>query len=182
MIFRKSILRIVVCLFIGLCLSACGLNTASMIPDLKPISEGRISQSVTVADVTGARKVPWGGPAFISNEQFKDVLIATLIKSQIFKAVDSQRGDLTLNATIREQEQFGFLEARVHLIVEYRFVNKDDGRVVWQETYISEYDFASIIGASRTIGANEGAVRDNVSLLIDGIIKRWPRSVSRITN
>ena len=48
-----------------------------------------------------------------------------------------------------------------------------DGAVVWSETYGSAFSAGDLGGATRTLNANEGAVRENLKAFVQGVRERW---------
>ncbi|MGR3310561.1 MAG: hypothetical protein ACUZ77_07265 [Candidatus Brocadiales bacterium] len=159
---REAISWVIALVIITMPITGCGLSTIAMTPNLKSMSDIRINKSVRIMDVTGGKKRTsyW---AVVPNEEFKEALIATIEKSNIFKAVTVHDSDLDLYATIKRQDQldYGF-STRARLMVGYKFINNDDGRVIWHETYLSEF------------GSYEDGIREQLSFFIEGINKRWP--------
>lgn len=182
-VIREAILWVIAFVTISPLITGC-ISTASMIADLKSETDVRINKSVRVVDVTGGQKSVFGIPMFVSNEEFKEALIASIEKSRAFKAVTDHDSDLDLYATIRAQDQQypRVWEYRALLIVEYKFVDRNEGRVVWHETYQSEFSSVNsslpgYISIRRTsIEAREGSVRENLSSLIKGIREHWPNT------
>ena len=153
-----------------------GIKPARMVPELQPQSEWKVGNSVKVMDVTGGREPTFGGPEMINDDDFKTALIATLEKSRLFRVVSTDSGDLNLYATIRSQDQRvgPGLQYTAMLVASYKFVDRA-GKVVWLESYESEFSSVAFAGATRTVEAREGSVRENLSSLIQGIRERWPK-------
>ncbi len=59
-------------------------------------------------------------------------------------------------------------------IVSYEFVDNNSKKIVWHDTYQSEFGSMALSGATRTVRACEGSVRENLALLLQGINERWP--------
>jgi hypothetical protein len=182
---REAILWIIALVIITTPITGCvGPKTVAMIPDFKSMSDIRINKSVNIMDVTGGKESTYTR-SFVTNEKFKEALIATIEKSHIFKAVTDHDSDLDLYAMIKTQDQQyptgpgtknGF-STRSRLIVGYKFINNDDGRVIWHETYQSDFGSAALVGSTRINRACEGSIRENLSFFIEGINKRWPNKV-----
>lgn len=157
-----------------------GVDPEQLVPKLQPRLEPRVNKSVRVMDVTGGQETKLDGPTLVDNKDFKAALIATLENSRLFKGVSTASGDLDLYTTIRSQERkivmlplnLGAGEFRARLVVSYRFVDRM-GRVIWLETYESEFGSTAFSGATRNNESREGSVRENLSSLVQGIKERW---------
>ena len=60
------------------------------------------------------------------------------------------------------------LSTRPRLIVGYKFINNDDGCVIWHETYSSECSSSVFNGVTRLNEARAGSIRENLSSFIEG--------------
>lgn len=157
-----------------LSIAACaGISPKRMVPETNaepPVR--RIALRVRVMPVTGSRETFLGGPAFPAHEQVHEALVATLEKAGIFAGVSTNAGDVDLATTLISTDQRGLLPTTVRLVANYKFTTRD-GTVVWSETYDSSFSAGDFAGATRTVNANEGAVRENLKALVQGIRARW---------
>jgi hypothetical protein len=157
--------------------SCSGPSQKAMVPDINANHHTQINKSVRVVEVTGGMKPMFGGAQSITNEQFRAALVATLAQSKLFRAVQTDGdSDLSLKASIVSQRQkMGFgIEYRQEIIVSYEVIEKVSNKVVWRDTYQSEFGSMAFSGGTRTTRACEGSVRENLALLLQGINERWP--------
>lgn len=158
---------------LALLMVACaGISPQRMVPDTTAGPERKIAQRVRVLPVTGARDTFFGGPAFPKPEQVHEALVATLEKAGIFAGVSPGAGDVDLTATLLSTDQSGFLPTTVRVVANYKFTARD-GTLLWSETYDSSFSASDLGGASRTLNANEGAVRENLKAFVQGVRERW---------
>ncbi|MFQ5965796.1 MAG: hypothetical protein ACE5KZ_16105 [Candidatus Scalinduaceae bacterium] len=181
---REAISWIIALVIITTLLTSCSssISTVAMIPDLKSMTDIRINKSVRIMEVIGGKESVFSSgfliESYVTNEEFKKALIATIEKSHIFKAVTDYDGDLDLYVTIKVQDydrSFSF-QVRSRLIVGYKFINKD-GRLIWHESYLSEFSPAASPLSNAFTKSREGSIRENLSSFIEGISKRWPNNV-----
>lgn len=104
--------------------------------------------------------------ANISNEDFKDALESSLVKSGMFKGAGG--GGYQLYTTIGSIEQpLAGISMRVSMSVDYTL--RRGGAVVWKKniksTYVAPLGEA-LVGAVRVRKATEGAARENIATLI----------------
>lgn len=163
---RRATVALVACV-----LTACGgLDVARMLPPTVPAPEPRFQGVVRVMPVTGARPTHFGGPALVSNEMFRDALVAALAKSKLFGRVESEaRGDWELHADFVAHGQGVGLDYRAAMVVQYRIVQARSAAEVWRQSINSRHEVTvsqALSGATRTTRANEGAVRENLAQLI----------------
>jgi hypothetical protein len=151
-----------------------GITPKRMIPAEAAASpERKIAQRVRVLPVTGSRETFFGGPAFPTPEQIHEAVVATLDRTALFAGVSASPGDLDLTVTVLSTDQQGILPTTVRVVVNYKFT-RSDGALLWSETYDSSFSAAELGGATRTVNANEGAVRENLKALVQGLRTRWP--------
>lgn len=154
-------------------LMACGgISPKRMVPEAAAGPERKIAQRVRVMPVTGSRDTFFGGPAFPTHQQWHEALVATLEKAAIFGGVSADAGDVDLTTTLLSTEQKGFLPTTVRVVANYKFTGRD-GNVIWSETYDSSFSAGDLGGATRTLNANEGAVRENLKAFVQGVRERW---------
>lgn len=158
---------------LALSMVACGgITPKRMVPETAAGPERKVALRVRVAPVTGSHETFFGGPAFPTNEQVHEALVATLEHAGIFAGVSPNVGDVDLTTTLLSTNQQGFIPYTVGLVANYKFTGRD-GTVMWSETYESSFSASNLGGATRTINANEGAVRENLKALVQGIRERW---------
>jgi hypothetical protein len=90
----------------------------------------------------------------------------SLENSRVFRAVVTNgSADYRLDGDIVSHQEllYALTATSSILMVRYRLTDLASGRVVWRETVTSHFDAA---GGDLT-GANEGAVRDNLTRLVD---------------
>jgi len=147
-----------------------------MVPDNDGSLKRKIASRVRVAEVVGADKVSsFGGAEFIDKAHLSTAIISALQKSAIFTSVSTNEGDIDLFVSVLSQDQkdLSIMHYTARLLVEYRFAARN-GDAIWSETYDTTFSSTAFSGATRTVEAREGAVRQNLSALIQGINKRWP--------
>ena len=154
-----------------------GINPERIAPRPPSPSSSKIGTSVRVMDVTGSMKSTFASPRMIENEQFKEALILALRQSGIFSSVSAGRGDVELYAIIRSQgwKMSRGLEYTGTMVVTYKFLDHA-GKSVWTASYESEFSSTAFAGATRTLRAREGSVRENLVSLLQGIREHWPRN------
>lgn len=153
--------------------SCAGITPQRMVPvEAEAASERKIAQRVRIMPVTGSRDTTFGGPAFPTPEQIHEALTATLEKANIFADVSSSSGDVNLTMTLLSSQQKGMLPYTVRMVANYKFT-APDGALIWSETYDSSFSANDFSGASRTVNANEGAVRENLKAFVQGVRERW---------
>ncbi len=141
-------------------------DTAAMTPTSVTASS-RTGLPVTAA-VTG------GTPrsevlANITNEDFKQALETSLVKSGLFKGTGSGGYRIEAFITSIQQPMFG-INMTVQLEVSYAL--KKGGSTVWTKSIKSEYTAKAgeaFSGAIRLRKATEGAARENISQLIQSL-------------
>lgn len=155
-------------------LAACaGITPVRMVPaEATAGPERTIALRVRVMPVTGSRDTFFGGAAFPTAEQVHEALMGTLQKARLFSAASTAPGDADLTMTMLSTEQKGFLPTTVRLVANYK-ITGSNGQLLWSETYDSSFSSADLGGASRTVGANEGAVRENLKAFILGVRERY---------
>jgi hypothetical protein len=154
-------------------LVACaGITPKRMVPEAMAGPERTVPQRVRVMPVTGTRDTFFGGAAFPTKEQFHEALVATIAKSGLFAGVSPSDGDMDLTVSVLSIDQTGFLPLTVRLVTNYKFTARD-GALLWSETYDSSFSANDFAGASRTVNANEGAVRENLKAFVQGARERF---------
>lgn len=149
-----------------------GITPKRMVPEVMAGAEHKIAQRVRVMPVTGARDTFFGGAAFPAKEKLHKALVATVEKSGLFAGVSLSAGDVDLTMSVLSIDQTGFLPYTVRLVANYKFTARD-GTMIWSETYDSSFSASNLGGATRTVNANEGAVRENLKAFVQGVRERW---------
>ncbi len=157
-------------------LSGCaGLDAQRMVPKAN-IAQSlfKTGQSINKIEIRGEREEVFGGAAFAKKDQIFSAAKAALIESGFFDSVDEGKGNLTLYIVVRSQDQDVslFLEYKAITTISYRFENSKK-EVVWFKSLETEFSSHAFSGATRTVEAREGSVRENLSALIDGIKSSW---------
>jgi hypothetical protein len=104
--------------------------------------------------------------ANVSNEDFKNALESSLVKSGLFKSVGN--GGYLLEASIISvQQPLVGISMRVNMDVDYTL--KRNGSTVWRKNINSTYSAPvgeALVGAVRVRKATEGASRENIANLV----------------
>jgi hypothetical protein len=157
-----------------------GCATSPKMLNMVPLTEGykftNTNKTLKVELASGGRESdPLVEGSKIDNASFTGALITALRNSNLFSEVNpSANPDYTLSAAILTQRQpmAGF-SMTVELLVRYTL--KDNaGTQVWQKDIVSKYTATmgdSLIGPTRLNLANEGAVRENIRLLLEDLSK-----------
>lgn len=163
-----------------------GISPARMVPKPGPESQSNSGRSLTgqslrIVKVTGGQESSFGGPEYVHADQFQQALILALRQSRLFSAVNTDYGDLDLYASIRTQNQriSRGLQYTATMVVSYRIENPE-GKVLWRKSYESEFSSVAFSGATRTVRAREGCVRENLASLLKGIREDWNKPRLRL--
>jgi hypothetical protein len=157
---------------IALALAACtSITPTRMVPDAAAAVDRKPALRLRVAPVTGARDTFFGGAPFPSNDQVQRAVVATLEKTGLLAASASGTGDPELTVSILAQDQQGLLPTTARMVANYRVAR--DGATQWSETYDTTFSAGDLGGATRTVRAHEGAVRENLQAFIQGLKARW---------
>lgn len=171
-----SLVRALACLLVSVAVSGCAsLDSARMVPDASAGPSRKIPLRVRVAEVSAEQKSRFGGPALIDSAVMQGAAIAALSRSGIFTGVSANEGDVDLVVSVLSQDQkdSSITHYTARMLVAYKFVAKD-GRTLWSETYDTTASSTALGGATRTVEAREGAVRENLAAMIQGVKARWP--------
>lgn len=173
---RQRMSTALIALLILLASAGCGsLDVARMVPDTSAGASRKIPLRVRVADVTADQKSRFGGPALVDRAGMQAAVISALNKSGLFSGASASEGDIDLVVSVLSQDQkdLSITHYTARMLVAYKFVGKD-GRSLWSETYDTTASSTALGGASRTIEAREGAIRENLAAMIQGVKARWP--------
>lgn len=153
-------------------LAACSSITPTrMVPDGTSGTDRTYPLRVRVAPVTGARESFFGGAPFPKNEEVHAAVVAALEKSRLFAAVVPSGGDAELTVTLVAQDQQGLLPTTARMVANYRLA-RAGGDTIWSETYDTTFSAGEFSGATRTVRAQEGAVRENLRAFLAGVRER----------
>ncbi len=168
---RRLMLLVCACSLVA-CAS---IDTSRMTPDTSLGPNRQIALSVRVAEVAGGKQGSFGSAQMVDNADILAAVVATLNKSRIFAGVSTSQGDIDLFVSVLAQDQkdVSIMHYTARMLVVYKFVAKD-GSTLWSETYDSSFSSTAFAGSTRTLQAREGAVRENLAALIQGIKERWP--------
>lgn len=157
---------------LALSLMACSTITPTrMVPEANGAADRKIAMRVTVGQVTGARATSFGGAPFPSNEQVREALLATLEQAAVFSAASSTAGDVELTVSVLSQDQYGLIPTTARMVANYKLAARD-GTTIWSETYDTTSSAGEFSGATRSVKAQEGAVRENLKAFVQGIKER----------
>ena len=167
----KAQLRSIMLVSIVLFLVACGgIAIKRLVPDIVPVSDPVFNKSLRVLNVTGARKEIFGGPELVSNEEYREALVVSLKRSNLFAEVITEgNADYDLRTTIIAHGQGDSLNYKSAMVVEYAIVDANTKKEMWKKGFNSRHKVTvaqSFSGAARTTKAQEGSVRKNLSQFI----------------
>ena len=155
-------------------LSGCAnIDVNRMVPETSPEPGKRFDKTIAVKTVTGAQEQTFGGPAMVSDEQFKQSLVQALDESGMFRDVVTEgNADLEMSAEFIAQGQGSGLNYMSALVVEYLIVDGASQDEVWSDAYNSRHEVTvgeALSGSKRTVWAAEGSVRKNIAQLLEGL-------------
>lgn len=125
--------------------------------------------------VTGGKETSAAGKSQISDAAFRQAIVDSIQKSQVFESVADAGNAYQLTAAIigMDQPSFG-LSFTVKMEAGWTLKRVDTGAVVWQEIIKSEHTATTsdaFAGVARLRMANEGAARNNISQALEKISK-----------
>jgi hypothetical protein len=161
---------------------ACSMGCSSIDPQrMVPRFEASAplsTKSIQVMEVTGGQKSKFNGPATIEGHHLRGALISALQDAKLFREVSSTTADLALHASIKSQNQrvkgMVPMEYTANLVVTYKIADPA-GKVIWTESYESEASSVAFSGATRTVRAHEGSVKENIASAIAGMRAALPQ-------
>lgn len=173
---RDLLFRLAAVAILGMTVAACSqpARTDAMIANVTEATvvkpDSPLKQSMTVAGVTGGEETSPLWTSEVGNEGFLEALTLSL---QQHTMLATSNGVMTLRVTLVELDQplAGF-DMEVTSTVRYVVEHQTKG-VVFDETIKHAHlqDFSSaFVGSKRLQLANEGAIRNNISLFIERII------------
>jgi len=142
-----------------------------MTPEIDYSKFTTTGKTIKIGEVKGGIKPTSMGRPSIGNEGFQEALITTLRKSGLFKEVFTDgNSDYELLTEIVAQKWHPGFSITSTLFVKYRLVEAKSNREIWKENIYSQYEAESEeawLGQDRATKANEGAVRENLKLLLE---------------
>jgi hypothetical protein len=168
--FFQRINFLVSLLLILLLVGCAGLDSRRMAAQVDADQQFSTGHSIDKIAIRGEKEEVFGGPAYARKEQILDAARITLRNSGLFDSVDEGKGDLTLHIIVRAQNQKHtvMLEYTAIITITYRLTDPK-GEVIWTQSYETEFSSHAFSGATRTVEAREGSVRENLAAMIDGI-------------
>jgi hypothetical protein len=158
-----------ICLPFGGC---AGPSSTAMVPSLDDIGTARHDKTVNIALVEGGRSPQFGGMETLTDETFKEALLASFNKAKLFKTVGSGiAGDVDFYAEITSQDTITnqSLTYTIHLVVNYRLAASAGGNELYQKlirTKCAVTASEALSGATRMTKALECATRKSIRALL----------------
>jgi len=153
-------------------------QVVNMIPETQQYQYPSINKTIKIGLVQGGQETDHLiGGSKINNMSFLGALYQAMRNSNIFVDVDPEENpDLNLGVLIISQNQpFAGLNMTVSLIVRYTITDGADSTQIWQKDVFSKYTAtigcSTLMGSTRLNKANEGAVRENIRILLEEISK-----------
>ncbi len=147
------------------------MDTAALVP-ANATAAHRTNQPVrAVVSGGGARSSVL---ANVSDEDFKQALESSLVKSGMFKSAGGGGYQIEAFITSVEQPLVG-ISMRVSMEVSYAL--KRNGSIIWRKSIKSTYTAPlgeAFVGAVRVRKATEGAARENITALIHALDEKRP--------
>jgi hypothetical protein len=138
------------------------------------VAETPLRGNVAVRDVTGGQETNPMWKSNVSSSEFAQAIEGSL-RTLGLLAPNRQAGRYTLTAHLQSLEQpvFG-LDMTVTASVDYSVVERATGKEVFQKTVVTPYTAKfgdAFVAVERLKLANEGAIRTNISQLIDELFR-----------
>jgi hypothetical protein len=170
---KQEIINALILLFFVVILANCTVKAPDpqyMIPDIDYSTLTSTGKILKIVEVKGGIKTDPLGKPTIGNEEFQEALISTLKKSELFKDVFTVgNSDYELSTEIVAQKWHPGFSITSSLFVKYSLIETKSNKEIWKENiysqYLAEFKEASE-GGRRATKANEGAVRENLKLLL----------------
>lgn len=163
----KSTLLSAACLASAFLVSCAGnMNSTALVPPYKAVSH-HTGKPISVGVMGGSVKSDIA--ANISNEDFKQALETSLVRSDMFKSVGSGGYQLVASINSVEQPMFG-ISMRVKMKVSYELSRGSS--MIWRKEIESSYTAKAgeaLVGAVRLRKATEGVARENIAQLIESL-------------
>lgn len=172
--------RLILILAVFTSLSACasGARTGAMTAPVSSttiISESSsLRKSITVAEVSGGKETNPLWASNVGNTEFKAALEQSLMLHALHEAA-TPLYKLEANLIKIDQPFVGF-DMTVGARVSYRLATVDTNERVYEREVQCEYTAAlsdAFLGYERLRLANEGAIKKNISIFIEGLIAEF---------
>lgn len=147
-------------------------KVARMVPQQDDVRIESTGATLVVGEVRGGEEsTAWKGSK-INASNFRQALLQTLRQSILFTTVVSDgEADYELSSTLLAQEQPSMgMSMTVNMVVRYRLTDRATGESVLDQRIASTYKAGfgeALVGTARLRKANEGAVRENLKLLLE---------------
>ena len=171
---KNKQLYYILSVFIFIVMSSCSHapRPAYMVPTMEGLTFKNSNKSLNVEMVLGGEETDeLIKGSRIDSSSFLSALVQALSESNMFTNLNvSDNPDYSLSTLIISQSQplFG-ISMRVSMMVRYTLIEGDNGSQVWKKDIVSSYTAGfgeALMGATRLKKANEGAVRENIKLLL----------------
>lgn len=169
-------LQVVLLATMTILLAGCGgIEVKEMVPDSTNVSGKQFEQSLKIVEPIGGQKSVFGVQDYVENYEMHGALLGAFEDAKLFSSVtDSGSADLELHTEIIEVAPSGGMNMTFAFVTQYWLVDSKSGEEIWRkginarnEERLSE----TWSGAARAVKALEGAVRDNISRLIEELAK-----------
>ncbi len=149
-----------------------------LVPPMKGDRPTRLGKSLSVGPVTSSSESRAGGVvANVTAETFREALIETLRRSQLFETVaTAPDGSYRLSAEIISEKYSGMLANTITLFVRYEL--ERDGTPIWSENILSEDHMTPeqvFVGAERHLKLQTNVFRANLAELLE----KLPAAIGR---
>ena len=132
-----------------------------------------LRQQIAVGEVSGANEDNRLWQSIVGNAEFASALKNSLRATGLLAA--GPAAHYTLSAQLIEIDQpFVGINMTVSAKVSYTVIEQSSGKMLWQQTLVTPYTALfgdSLYGLERLRLANEGAIRSNLSQLIDALFR-----------
>jgi len=151
-------------------MSGCAATSfEQLVPSVKSDRPDHTRKSITVGPVTSNDEPDWSVLAKVSKETFRDALIETLRRSQLFERVTSAPGGhYKLSAEIISERMRGTFTNTMTLVIRYEL--ELDQKLIWSENILSHGELSPqdvVLGAERHRKLQTDAFRDNLADLME---------------
>lgn len=140
-----------------------------LVPPVKADRPSHPAKSISVGPVTTSDQPNWTGVlANVSKETFREALIETLRRSQLFETVTSAPdGGYRLSAEIISERMRGTFTNTITVFIRYEL--ELNGKLAWSENILSQGELSPqdvLVGAERHRKLQTDAFRDNLAELV----------------
>ena len=152
-------------------MSGCAATSyEQLVPSVKTDRPNHTAKSISVGSVTTSDQPDWNRVlANVSKETFREALIETLRRSQLFETVTSApNGAYRLSAEIIAERMRGTFTNTISVFIRYEL--ELNGRLTWSENILSQGELSPqdvLLGAERHRKLQTDAFRDNLAELVE---------------